>query len=93
MPDGRDDFEEHDFRQPVADVDVLVELGQLRGAVDAIAEKLDQLDQSTRVLEDIDLLVNEARSRLGSIQLTVTALLVVAVFGIIAILGTLRNWF
>ena len=93
MPDGRDDFEERDFRQPVADVDVLVELGQLRGAVDAIAEKLDQLDQSTRVLEDIDLLVNEARSRLGSIQFTVTALLVVTAFGVIAILGTLRHWF
>jgi len=68
-------------------------LDQLRGSAEVIAEKLDQLDQSTRVLEDKDLLVNEAQSQLGGTQLTVSGLLVVTVFGMIAILGTLRHWF
>jgi hypothetical protein len=84
-----DNFDEPDIRQPVADVDVYIELSQLSGTVKYIADELNQLDQIGRGLGELGYSVSELRSVLQGIQFTASALL----RGLMAMVGTLRHWF
>jgi hypothetical protein len=49
--------------------------------------------QFLRIAISLVVALRRTHERLGSIQLTASGLLVVTVFGIIAILGRLRHWF
>jgi len=93
MPNGPDDFDEEEFRQPAVDVDVVIKLDELRSSIDGISEELKQLHQIDRGLDEIGHLVNESRSTLQSIRFRATTCLVVIVVGIVVILATLRHWF
>jgi hypothetical protein len=45
MPEEQDEFDEPDLRQQVVDVDVANELSHLGGTVEAISDKLDNVEQ------------------------------------------------
>jgi hypothetical protein len=94
MREGSGDGDEEDVRQPVVDVDVALELGELRGSVEHIASDLGELASDVgRTLDAMGHMLNDTRSALQSIQFTMSALLLVTIAATVLILGTLRHWF
>jgi hypothetical protein len=73
--------------QPVIDNDVVSALGDLWGAVDDIAQRMDSAG------EEISRALNETLSDLRAIQYTLSGFLTVIVIGFFVIVGTLRHWF
>jgi hypothetical protein len=93
MPNGTDDDE--DFRQPVVDTHVALELSQLRSTTDAIHDAIErdleqQLERISRALDEISGGIQRVHQFL---QFTLWEMLLAIIIGFAAILGTLRNWF
>jgi hypothetical protein len=93
MPNGIDD-DEPDYRQPVVDVDAVLELTQLKDTVEGIASNVEQgLDQTTNTLTDFSYTLQFILNELRSIEYGLGMLLIIIILGIAVIVGTLRHWF
>jgi hypothetical protein len=90
MPNEPDDLDEPDFRQPVVDVDVEIELNQLRGTVEGIAHGMENVEQE---LDRITRTLNECSNTLRGIEYSLGMFLGIIILGIAIIVGTLRHWF
>jgi len=80
--------EEDDPRQAVVDVDVAIAIDQLRGSVDAVADELQQLETTDRVVQEMGHMINDLQSKLQNVSVLLT-LILLCVAGILA---KLMNW-
>jgi hypothetical protein len=80
--------EEDNPRRAVVDVDVAIAIDQLRGSVDAVADELQQLETTGRVVQEMGHMINDLQSKLQNVSVLLT-LILLCVAGILA---KLMNW-
>jgi hypothetical protein len=94
MPQDPDELDEPDFRQPVIDTDVVLELDQLKGEVQVVAGHVDEAQQELREIKNLlEGLSWGLYGKLDHIEIGIIVCLLLIFICAFGIVGTLRHWF